>query len=76
MLELADQISLIGAAKLVISGQVQDIAACAGFGRCSTFTLTPAQYGLLKLNELLPGAVVHECRPLSAQWLHTIYWPQ
>lgn len=74
--ELADQISLIGAGKLVISGQVQDIAACAGFDRCSTFTLTPAQDGRLKLNELLPGAVVHERRPLSAQWLHTIYWPQ
>ena len=74
--ELADQISLIGAGKLVISGQVQDIAACAGFDRCSTFTLTPAQDSLLKLNELLPGAVVHERRPLSAQWLHTIYWPQ
>ena len=68
--ELADQISLIGAGKLVISGQVQDIAACAGFDRCSTFTLTPAQDGRL------PGAVVHERRPLSAQWLHTIYWPQ
>ena len=74
--ELADQISLIGAGKLVISGQVQDIAACAGFDRCSTFTLTPAQDSLLKLSELLPGAVVHERRPLSAQWLHTIYWPQ
>ena len=53
MLELADQISLIGAGKLVISGQVQDIAACAGFGRCSTFTLTPAQDSRLKLSELL-----------------------
>ena len=74
--ELADQISLIGAGKLVISGQVQDIAACAGFDRCSTFTLTPAQDSHLKLSELLPGAVVHERRPLSAQWLHTIYWPQ
>ena len=37
--------------------------------------LTPAQDGLLKLSELLPGSVVHERRAVSAQWLHTIYWP-
>ncbi|QPL04827.1 MULTISPECIES: ABC transporter ATP-binding protein [Actinomyces] len=73
--ELADTISVIGAGRIVIRGTVSDVAAYAGIGMTSGFSL-PARHAdaAVRLQECLgEGAVVVQ-RPVSSRWTVTVYW--
>ncbi|AKE40561.1 ABC transporter ATP-binding protein [Corynebacterium kutscheri] len=78
--ELADEISLLGAGKIAVTGQVSDIAAFAGITTTSTFTM-PAQAANLAdpLAKALTAAVGEEVvvkqRGYASHWNITVFWP-
>ena len=77
--ELADEISVIGAGRIVKTGKVADIAQFAGIGLVSTFTVSAGQTGIGAyladcLSSTVPGVEVAQ-RPRSGRWVVTIYWP-
>ncbi|WP_247595354.1 ABC transporter ATP-binding protein [Actinomyces procaprae] len=73
--ELAHTISVIGAGRIVTRGTVRDVAAHAGIGMISGFTL-PARLadGAARVQEQLGDAVVVVQRPASSRWAVTVYW--
>ena len=80
--ELATVITVIGAGRVAVRGQVQDIARAAGIGATSTFSLPASDSALIaNLSDALresrtpAGSVVVETRPRGAVWSVTVYWP-
>ncbi|SDN59006.1 ABC-2 type transport system ATP-binding protein [Actinomyces ruminicola] len=73
--ELADLISVIGAGRIVTRGTVRDLAAYAGIGMISGFTL-PARHAdaAARLQEQLGDGAVVAQRPASGRWAVTVYW--
>ncbi|MDO4630783.1 MAG: ABC transporter ATP-binding protein [Corynebacterium sp.] len=73
--ELADVISVIGAGRIAVCGQVSDIAAYAGVQATTSFTV-PAQAGDLVagLGAALTGQAVVSRRPAGARWSVAVYW--
>jgi len=73
--ELAGTISVIGAGRIVTHGTVRDVAAHAGIGMTSGFTL-PAHLadGAARLQERLGAGAVVVQRPASSRWAVTVYW--
>lgn len=77
--ELADEISLIGAGKIVAHGSVDDIAAFAGVGLVSSCMLPADAVNIgAELQEHLsaryPGVEVSS-RPRTARWELQVFWP-
>lgn len=75
--ELADVISVIGAGRIATRGRVSDIAAFAGIGLTSSFTL-PARDSALaeRCVERLGESFTVKKRPQSGRWALSVYWPR
>ncbi|MBE6474873.1 MAG: ABC transporter ATP-binding protein [Actinomyces succiniciruminis] len=73
--ELADMISVIGAGRIVTRGDVSDVAAYAGIGMTSVFSL-PARHAdtATRLQKRLGDGAIVVQRPASSQWAVTVYW--
>lgn len=80
--ELATVITVIGAGRVEVRGQVQDVARAAGIGATFTFSLPASDSALiaslsddLRESRAPAGSVVVETRPRGAVWSVTVYWP-
>lgn len=73
--ELASTISVIGAGRIATRGSVRDVAAFAGVGTTTTFTL-PARAADLSghLQERVGAEAVIQQRPSSGRWSVIVYW--
>ncbi|MBD3689027.1 ABC transporter ATP-binding protein [Nanchangia anserum] len=75
--ELADVISVIGAGRIVTRGNVADIAAFAGIGLTTSFSLPARASGLAQTCvERLGEHFTVKRRPQSGRWALSVYWPR